>query len=146
VRRLDSVLNSWIFGRVMIGLIVLVAAEVARGAFGESEDNQSRSTLPRSLEIDVRNREDHVDIRQPSFEMLGFRGRSRSSDDLATLAWYDSASRYLIVRIGGVADQYCAMPVAVWNDLQTASSANDYYVESVRGRFSCQGFVLPTYP
>ncbi len=146
MRRLDSVLNSWIFGRVMIGLIVLVGAAVTRGAFGESEDNQSRSTLPRSLEIDVRNREDQVDIRHPSFEILGTRRRSRSSDDVAVHAWYDSSSRYLIVRTGSVADQYCAVPVAVWNDLQSASSAIDYYVERIEGKFSCEGLVLPTYP
>lgn len=90
--------------------------------------------------VTVRYRSDPVDIAHPAFDYLNTAGSS-----LVGGAWYDSSAGYMVINLSGTYYHYCGLPTSVWSSFRSASSFGSYYNASIKGRYGCEGLVVPSY-
>ena len=90
--------------------------------------------------VDIKYREDSVDISEPRWEYLD---TSRSS--FIGGAWYDDEEDYMIIELSGIKYHYCSMPESTWRRFKSAESFGSDYNSYIRGEFDCRENPFPSY-
>jgi hypothetical protein len=93
------------------------------------------------LLIDVKYRDDPVDVAAPWFESLGNRESS-----VVDAAWYDVTREYLVIVLKGRAYHYCDLDLQTWTSFVDANSLGQFYASVIRDNFDCRESDAPAYP
>ena len=116
---------SWVY----IGLATIIGGVILYWLFF--------STSPGYIK--VKYRDDKVNISSSNFEPLN------SSDSTVKGGWYDSANKYMVIRLGDTYYPYCGIPSEVWDGLKTSLSSYNFYKDSIKGNFDCRVNPAPQY-
>lgn len=116
-----------IFKYLGIGIIIIISIALIRYIY----------LLP-PTEVDVKYREDKVQVSGDNFEHFRARG-------LLSNAWYDKTEKYLIVQLDGTNYHYCEVPNEKWNILKTSENPYLSYQKMLKGNFDCRTRYVPAY-
>ena len=90
--------------------------------------------------VQVKYREDAVDIGDPAFEYVN---TSRSS--FIRGAWYDEGNQYMVISLSGTNYHYCGLPTSIWNQFRRADSFGKTYNRIIKGKYDCRRGYVPDY-
>lgn len=90
--------------------------------------------------INVKYRQEEVDIAHPRWEFLDTQGSSFIQG-----AWYDQKEEYMIIRLSGTYYHYCAFPSSVWRNFKSTSSFGGDYNRYIKGNYDCREHRVPQY-
>lgn len=88
--------------------------------------------------VNVKYRDDMVDIGNPRFEAL-----DTSKSSFINGAWYDSGNEYMIIKLDSTYYHYCELPETVWNTFKKADSFGSYYNSSIKNKYDCREGHIP---
>ena len=90
--------------------------------------------------IDIKYRDDDVNVLGDNFEYLSTEGSSLVDD-----AWFDESNSYMIIGLDGTYYHYCSLPSATWELFKTAPSFGTYYASYIKGHYDCRYNYMPIY-
>ncbi len=90
--------------------------------------------------VDIKYRDDDVDVGDPRFEYL-----NTSKSSWIKGAWYDNDYGYMVINLDGTYYHYCDMPESIWNKYESADSFGSDYRSYIKGNYDCREGYVPSY-
>ncbi len=116
----------------ILTILVIVISFVLLACNDSNENN--------SEYVDIKYREDSVDVSTPEWEYLD---TSRSS--WIEGARYDEEERYMIINLQGTNYHHCNLPRSTWESFKNADSFGSDYNSYIKGNFDCRDYTVPGY-
>ncbi len=116
--------------------------ENKEGASPENRDSNRVTESPARATryVEVKYRDDPVDIAAPHFEYFDTSGSS-----FIRGAWYDQGNQYLVINLDGVYYHYCGLPPSVWSNFKEADSFGRFYNQNIKVKYDCRQGHVPGY-
>jgi hypothetical protein len=106
-----------------------------------SNTNQLFVTEKQPYIVTVKYREEGpVNINDPAFEY-----QNTSESSFVRGAWYDSSSKYLIMKLKDTHYHYCDFPLSLWDSFKQVNSFGTFYEAKIQGNYSCRYKKVPVY-
>ncbi len=125
--------------------ILLLAGCGSNSKYQETTVSETKPTIKEETTfehnyINIKYRDDAVDIGDPRFEYL-----NTSKSSFVRGAWYDDDNKYMVINLKGTNYHYCGLPVSTWSSFKKADSFGTYYNKYIYKNYDCRYNYIPAY-
>jgi hypothetical protein len=126
--------------RIISLLWVLTLLTGCDNSYQETNTYEETETQAYHQYVDIKYRDDDVDIGSDNFEEL-----DASKSSFVRGAWYDDDNDYMVMNLDGIYYHYCGMTGSTWSSFKRADSFGSYYNKYIKSNYDCRYNYVPNY-
>ena len=125
---------------LLVGYATVTNTEYQENAVNEIQPEEKEGVTFEHNYVNVKYRDDPVDIGHPRFDYL-----DTSKSSFIRGAWYDEDNGYMIIKLNITYYHYCGLLPDIWSDFKKAGSFGTYYNIYIKGNYDCRCNYVPKY-